>query len=55
MLFNEIAYHKTENVLDDTEFMQLHGPSLNLEEYAHEIVDYIHDAIPSIMENIHRK
>jgi len=55
VLFNEIAYSKTENVLDDTEFMELHGPALNLEAYAKEIVDYIHDAIPNIIENIRKK
>lgn len=55
VLFNEIAYEKSEDLMDDTEFMQLHGPSLNLEEYAKEIVDYIHETIPTIIKNITKK
>jgi hypothetical protein len=54
-LFNEIAYGKSEDVLDDGEFMQIHGPALNLEVYAKEMVDYLHEAIPSVIKNILKK
>lgn len=55
VLFNEIAYGKSEDVLDDGEFMQIHGPALNLEVYAKEMVDYLHEAIPSVIKNILKK
>ena len=55
VLFNEIAYNTTENVLDDGEYMQIHWPYLDLEEYVPTIVDYIHDAIPSIINSIVKK
>ena len=55
VLFNEIAYNTTEDVLDDGEYMQIHGPYLDLEEYVPTIVDYIHDAIPLIINNIVKK
>ena len=52
VLFNEIAYNKTEDVLDDGEYMQINWPYLDLEEYVPTIIDYIHDAIPFIITNI---
>jgi len=54
-LFNEIAYNKTEDVLDDAEYAEQYGPDFDIEEYVHTIVDYIHDAIPFIMEHIANK
>ena len=55
ILFNEIAYGKSEDVLDDTEYMQINGPDIELEDYVISIVDYIHEAIPHIMEQIVQK
>ena len=55
VLFNEIAYGKSEDVLDDTEYMQINGPDIDLEDYVITIVDYIHEAIPHIMEQIVQK
>lgn len=52
VLFNEIAYNKTEDVLDDAEYMQIYGPHFDMEVYVHTIIDYIHDAIPFLMKNI---
>jgi hypothetical protein len=54
-LFNEIAYNKSEDVLDDTEYTNQHGPYFDLEEYFTTIIDYIHDAIPNIVNNILKK
>ncbi len=55
VLFNEIAYGKSEDVLDDSEYMQINGPDIDLEDYVITIVDYIHEAIPHIMEQIIQK
>lgn len=52
VLFNEIAYNKTEDVLDDTEYAQQYGPDFEIDEYVKTIVDYIHEAIPFIVKNI---
>jgi len=52
VLFNEIAYNKTEDVLDDAEYMQINWPYIDIDEYVMTIVDYIHDAIPFIVTNI---
>jgi len=51
-LFNEIAYNKTEDLLDDTEYMQINGPDIEIDEYVKTIIDYIHEAIPFIVKNI---
>ncbi|MCX6825573.1 MAG: hypothetical protein NTY80_05160 [candidate division SR1 bacterium] len=55
VLFNEVAYNRTEDVLDDTEYIQINGPQLDLEEYVKNIVDYIHEGIPFIIKNILKK
>lgn len=55
VLFNEIAYGKSENVLDDSEYMQINWPDFDMEEYVISIVDYIHEAIPFIVKNILKK
>lgn len=55
VLFNEIAYEKTEDVLDDTEYMNQYWPDFELDEYVQTIVDYIHEAIPFVIENILNK
>ena len=52
VLFNEIAYNKTEDVLDDAEYAQQYGPDFEIDEYVKIIVDYIHEAIPFIVKNI---
>lgn len=52
VLFNEIAYNKTEDLLDDTEYMQINGPDIEIDEYVKTIIDYIHEAIPFIVKNI---
>lgn len=52
VLFNEIAYGKSEDLLDDSEYAQIHWPHFDMEKYVISIVDYIHEAIPFIMENI---
>lgn len=52
VLFNEIAYNTTEDLLDDTEYIQIHWPDFDLDDYVETIVDYIHDAIPFIIKNI---
>ena len=52
VLFNELAYKKTEDVLDDGEYMEINGPDFELDEYVKTIVDYIHEAIPFIMKHI---
>lgn len=51
VLFNEIAYNKNEDLLDDTEYMNQYGPNFDLEKYIVDIIDYIHDAIPNIIKN----
>lgn len=55
VLFNEIAYGKTENVLDDTEYANQYWPDFDLDTYIYTIVDYLHDAIPFVIGNILKK
>jgi protein-tyrosine-phosphatase len=55
VLFNEIAYNLTEDVLDDGEYMQINWPYLDIEEYVPTIIDYIHDAIPLIISTLIKK
>ena len=55
ILFNEIAYGKSEDVLDDTEYMNQYGPNIELDAYAYMIVDYLHEAIPFVMKHIIKK
>ncbi len=52
VLFNEIAYGKSEDVLDDTEYMNQYGPDFDIVTYMHTIIDYIHEAVPFIINNI---
>jgi hypothetical protein len=54
-LFNEIAYKKTEDILDDAEYAQQNGPDFDMDTYVYTIVDYIHEAIPFVMKNILKK
>jgi len=55
VLFNEIAYGKSEDVLDDVEYMNQYGPDFELDAYIYSIVEYIHDAIPNIVQQILQK
>lgn len=55
VLFNEIAYGKPEDVLDDTEYQNQYSSPFNLDEYVKTIVDYIHEAIPFVIENVLKK
>ena len=55
VLFNEIAYNKTEDILDDAEYMQIYGPHFDMETYVYKIIDYLHEAIPFIIKNIEKK
>jgi len=52
VLFNEIAYNKTKDLLDDTEYANQYGPYFDIDTYMVDIVDYIHEAIPFVIENI---
>jgi len=52
ILFNEIAYNKTEDLLDDAEYMQLYWWDFHYPKYFETTIDYIHDAIPLIIEKI---
>ena len=52
VLFNEIAYNTTSDVMDDTEYGEKYGTEYDLWKYVDCIVDYIHDAIPFIVENL---
>jgi len=55
VLFNEIAYGKSEDVLDDAEYINQYGPDFDLESYVYTIVEYIHDGIPNIVQHILQK
>ena len=55
VLFNEITYNKTEDLMDDTEFGNKYGRDYDIGKYAEAIVDYIHDAMPSVIKNISKK
>lgn len=55
VLFNEIAYNKTEDLMDDTEYQEKYGIQDDLTPYIIKTVNYIHDAIPTIIENIKKK
>jgi hypothetical protein len=54
VLFNEIAYNISSDVMDDTEYEEKHWSNYNLSKYVDCIVDYIHDAIPYIVQNIQK-
>ncbi|MFZ2151147.1 MAG: hypothetical protein WAZ12_05170 [Candidatus Absconditicoccaceae bacterium] len=49
ILFNFVAYSKKEDVLDEAEYEEKHGSYGDLETYVNSIVDYIHDAMPSVI------
>jgi len=55
VLFNEIAYNLTSDVMDDTEYWEKYGYGYDLWKYVDTIVDYIHDAIPYIVQNIQKR
>lgn len=54
VLFNEIAYNKKENLLDEAEYGEKYGWDYDLKEYIYKTIDYIHDAIPLILNNLER-
>lgn len=54
VLFNEIAYGKWEDLMDDAEYGEKYGYDYDLWKYVEFIVDYIHDAIPTIVEKIQK-
>ena len=51
VLFNEIAYGKSEDLMDDTEYGEAVG-NFDLEPFIIHTVEYIHEAIPIIIEKI---
>lgn len=55
VLFNEIAYNKSEDILDDTEYVKQHWPDLWMEKYMIAVIDYIHEAIPFVIGNVLKK
>ena len=52
VLFNEIAYNISSDVMDDTEYEEKNWSNYDLWKYVDCIVDYIHDAIPFIVKNL---
>lgn len=52
VLFNELAYGKSEDLMDDTEYGEKYWYDYDLWKYVDTIVDYIHDAMPYIVKNI---
>lgn len=52
ILFNFVAYNKNEDVLDDAEYQHIHWPLEDFGIYVNEIVDYIHDAMPRLIEGL---
>lgn len=50
VLFNFVAYGQKKDVLDEWEYEQAYGSIKDLGKYVDEIVDYIHDAIPSLIK-----
>jgi len=54
VLFNELTYGKSEDLLDDTEYGEKYGYDYDLWKYVDFIVDYIHDAIPYIVQNMQK-
>ena len=55
VLFNELAYNKKEDLMDDGEYEEIHGKDYDLNEYIDMIVDYIDDAMPIIFKNLLNK
>ena len=51
ILYNELAYNKKEDILDDAEYEQKYGP-INLGEYIIEVIDYINTVTPLIVKNL---
>ncbi len=53
VLFNEIAYGISKDVLDDTEYMQQYwSETFDISSYVPIIVDYLHNAIPIIVRKL---
>lgn len=55
VLFNEIAYGKSEDILDDTEYRLIHWLDFDMDEGIKSVIDYIYQAIPTIIKNILQK
>ena len=54
ILFNEIAYWKNEDLMDDGEFREK-NVNVDLDTFCPQTIDYIHDAIPFIIKNIRKQ
>jgi protein-tyrosine-phosphatase len=52
VLFNEISYGISKDVLDVWEYWEICGKDLDLAEYVTKIIDYIHDAMPYLVDEI---
>ncbi len=52
LLFNEVAYGKKEDLLDEHEFGLIHGFDFEIKDYIIETIDYINKAIPFIIKNL---
>ncbi len=55
ILFNEIAFNKNEDVMDEAEFYEKYWKIIELWKYVYQTVDYIHDSIPYIIQNSIKK
>ncbi|MCF7834857.1 hypothetical protein K9M48_02260 [Candidatus Gracilibacteria bacterium] len=52
VLFNFIAYGKNKDVMDEAEYEQKYGSYGDLENYCNNLVDYLHDAMPKLIEGL---
>jgi len=52
ILYNEIAFDKKEDILDEAEYGEINGFDFDLKDYIYSIVDYIHNSIPLVAKKL---
>lgn len=52
VLFKELSEGRSEDLLDEFEFGQLNGFDFDTDDYIRHMIDYIHDMMPKVVENI---
>ncbi len=49
VLFNELAYGRKEDVLDDVEFGERYGFAYDLKAFIYHLVDHLHEGMPPLV------
>jgi protein-tyrosine-phosphatase len=54
VLFKELSEGKKENLLDDDEYGRVHGYDFDVIQYVRDTIDYIHEMMPKVLEEIEK-